>query len=76
MIYLYKDPKGDKIFGKTSSWASSVLNSAAKRQQQQQNSIPLTTLTSADNKEGEELKEKLEDTICEKERIATEQEKL
>ena len=72
MIYLYKDPKGDKIFGKTStSQATSKINTTRTTaltgdQQQQQSSLPLSTLSS-DDVEKEELRE----TIQEKDRIIT-----
>ena len=72
MIYLYKDPEGEKIFSKTSSQATTKVNTTrttaltGDHQLQQQSSLPLSTLSSDDTE-----KEELRETIQEKDRIIT-----
>ena len=79
MIYLYKDPKGDKIFEitttKFNTQVSSALNNTFRQQQNQQNPTSSST-TPSDDREKEELKEiirQMEKTIRKKDRIIVEQ---
>lgn len=80
MIYLYKDPKGIKLFEKTSSQFNSQVNAALSstpnQQQLQQDTIALSTLPSSVDREKEELKEtihSMEKAIREKDKTITEQ---
>ena len=78
MIYLYKDPKGDKIFEITSTkfntQVSSALNNTFKQQQNHQNPTSPST-TPSDDRELKEIIHQMEKTIYEKDRIIMEQQR-
>ena len=64
MVYLYKDPKGKKIFVNISTDfdfnVNTICTTVSKGdRQQQENSLPLSTLSS-DDREKEELKESIQ----------------
>ena len=76
MIYLYKDPKGEKVFQKTPSQVNSQVNTVlgTTPKHQRRNSMPLCNinLPSVDDREREELKQSLrhlEELVQEKTRI-------